>query len=681
MQFGQLQIFRPDGPVETILLEGDSIGIGRAPGNFLVLDRNGVSRYHVTISVKDGEAYLEDLESVNGTYIDGLPLAAHEPRLLRGGEEIQIADVRLVYQPVVDLDVTVRSATQTLEFGGYSIELEGPEMAVTPGAHSAAQLCISNMTDETQSFTVSVEGLPDDWARLDHRELDVPGNDKRDIRISFKPRRHPDSKPGEYNFNINVEADGEVHSIASRLHVLKYSGYGVALAHPTIQGHQPFQMFVHNQGNAPLSLDFRGESPGNKLRFQIAPTSLILSAGERQTVSGRIEPIDRPLVGNDQAVRFDIISRARDASGFQAPISGKYVMGPAIPRWGLIAGGIASLLGVGLAILLVFGVLLGSDNDDPETTDVVDVSAPTIAQFDLNASETTIDQPVLISWDIENSELASVVVVRDEDKITTYALPNTVGVNFEIPIESAGRYTLRLEGKNGDQETVEERVIFVKPDLELNVNVPGNQDGSMVLYRNVEQVVEMSWDVNWTADPGQDTRPAPTVILDSPALGYVEQNVPLSSPAQQITIRPTTLDSITISLLSNGPDSVQNELEQEILVVEPVCTVFEDNTALYGGPDADTYEVLGRVQPGALQLDARIEDGTWVRVFVPANLNLERPLAWIEVEQLNCSINLDDLLVTDEIPQAPRSPQQTPSPAATGTIAPSPRPTQQISGG
>jgi pSer/pThr/pTyr-binding forkhead associated (FHA) protein len=683
MQFGHLQIFRPDGMVETVMLNGETVGIGRSPGNYLVLDRDGVSRYHVTLSAKDDDVYIEDLESVNGTYIDGLPLPPHDPRLLRGGEEIQIADVRLVFQPMLDLDVTIKTVTQSVEADGYVIELEGPDIAVTPGAHASARLHISNMTAEPQTFTIFVEGIPADWVRLDHRQLEVPADEKRDIRINFKPRRHPDSKPGEYDMQVKVQADDEsatTYTIDNQLHVLKYSGYGVALANPTVKGTEPFQLYVHNQGNAPLSIGFRGESPGNKLQFEIAPPSVILSAGERKTISGRMVTRQRALFGNSREHRFDIISRSRDASSFQAPISGTYVEEPLIPLWGVIGGAVLAILGL---LLLGFVALSLFDGDDDSSPTTVPVAAPAVLSYDINAAQTTVTDPVLVTWDTSDAELVSLILMRDEEELATYALPGPQGVNYELPIAAAGRYTLLLEAKNRDLETTDQRTVFVSPALSLDINIPGSAEGSaLTLFRNVEQEVEIAWDATWTDDPVNDQRTAPTVVLDCPAFGYDQQNVALSSPPQTITTMPTTDDRIECTLISNGPDDVQNDLVMTILIVQPTCDTVNESTDIYLGPDEQGYPVLYTVPEAqrTLQVNTRTEDSTWVQVLIPDDVPVQQAFGWIPLDQLSeasCSFeDVDDLLIADVIPTRQPPPQDTPRP----TITPSPV-AEDVSGG
>lgn len=48
----------------------ERITIGRRPGNHLVLDADNVSREHVAVERRDGEYYIVDLGSANGTYLN-----------------------------------------------------------------------------------------------------------------------------------------------------------------------------------------------------------------------------------------------------------------------------------------------------------------------------------------------------------------------------------------------------------------------------------------------------------------------------------------------------------------------------------------------------------------------------------------------------------------------------------
>lgn len=56
----------------------------------------GVSRQHALILVDDGMLKLVDLDSTNGTFLNGTRLPPHQPRILRDGDEIMLS--RLVMQ-------------------------------------------------------------------------------------------------------------------------------------------------------------------------------------------------------------------------------------------------------------------------------------------------------------------------------------------------------------------------------------------------------------------------------------------------------------------------------------------------------------------------------------------------------------------------------------------------------
>jgi pSer/pThr/pTyr-binding forkhead associated (FHA) protein len=55
----------------------------------------GVSRHHAQFTVKDETLYIEDLESTNGTRINGYELQPHKPYRITQSDEIELGDLRL----------------------------------------------------------------------------------------------------------------------------------------------------------------------------------------------------------------------------------------------------------------------------------------------------------------------------------------------------------------------------------------------------------------------------------------------------------------------------------------------------------------------------------------------------------------------------------------------------------
>lgn len=55
----------------------------------------GVSRKHARFDLKDYSLYIMDLDSTNGTYLNGLRILPNQPRIVRDGDEIRLGRMRL----------------------------------------------------------------------------------------------------------------------------------------------------------------------------------------------------------------------------------------------------------------------------------------------------------------------------------------------------------------------------------------------------------------------------------------------------------------------------------------------------------------------------------------------------------------------------------------------------------
>jgi pSer/pThr/pTyr-binding forkhead associated (FHA) protein len=80
---------------ELFPLDRASVVLGRHPLCDVVLESASVSRQHGKITSSDGNYYLQDLNSRNGTYLNGKPIA--KPQLLKEGDEIGICDLAFVF--------------------------------------------------------------------------------------------------------------------------------------------------------------------------------------------------------------------------------------------------------------------------------------------------------------------------------------------------------------------------------------------------------------------------------------------------------------------------------------------------------------------------------------------------------------------------------------------------------
>ena len=82
------------GTAEDFIISHTPFRIGsKAGGNDAVLSSSAVSRYHAKITREDGIFMLEDLNSTNGTFLNGKLLNYHETVPLKAMDTISFADV------------------------------------------------------------------------------------------------------------------------------------------------------------------------------------------------------------------------------------------------------------------------------------------------------------------------------------------------------------------------------------------------------------------------------------------------------------------------------------------------------------------------------------------------------------------------------------------------------------
>lgn len=672
MALGRLEIFSTDGPVENFILEKETTAIGRSIGNDLVLDRNGVSRYHVAIVSKDQQTTIEDLESVNGTYIDGLRVNPHEPRILRGGEEIQIGDLRLVFHPSTDFDTTIANlaiATQQIEAEGFRLELEGPYIAVAPGAHGPATLRIINTSSRPEHFSIQVEGIPKEWVRLDRTELDLPAGEDIQIGASFRPLRRSDTTPGEYKVVFKVRSQStpdRFTEVTTKLHILQYNGFGAALGNSLAEGTKNFQLYVHNQGNGPLSLNFYGHSPA--LHIDLTPPHITLKAGERQTITGQIRPKRPHWFGKPRQHKYVIISRSLDAAGFQVPLEGTYHEKPSMPTWAplmaLAAFFLAAAVVIGIAL-----VIFSSDGDDDNNGSQEGDSQPVVQSFSVASPEVIWNEPFRVAWVTEAASNVTLTVERGGVVVAEYPQLDPSG-ETSIVLEDAGRYNLTLIAENGDQSVRQPSSVVVRPSLTLAIVYPS---GQTELYRNVEQQITLNWSVEWSYNPSDPNSLPPQVILNSPPLGYDNTNVAAVGTNQTITVRPESADAIVITLQSIGPDNIQAQNEERITVVYPSCTLQLPATDVFAGPAKQGYPLLLSLSPNVVvEVDARNSGGDWLRIRLDGQNFVQQPFGWIQTQGTSCDFPMEALLVTTDYapPATPTTPVATPRANTTPSVSP-----------
>jgi pSer/pThr/pTyr-binding forkhead associated (FHA) protein len=80
--------------IKEVQLTKDRTTLGRRPYNDIVIDNLAVSGEHAVLQMMGSEVYLEDLNSTNGTYVNG---KAVKKQLLQSNDTVEIGKYKIKY--------------------------------------------------------------------------------------------------------------------------------------------------------------------------------------------------------------------------------------------------------------------------------------------------------------------------------------------------------------------------------------------------------------------------------------------------------------------------------------------------------------------------------------------------------------------------------------------------------
>lgn len=135
------------------------VTIGREEGNALRLNDERVSRYHAKVQAEDGDIILTDLDSTNGTRVNG---AAVQIRRLRPGDQLSIGRTMLLFGTMEEIEARrAGGAAGTSQHGGAQT-VRADELAAASGRVSVAA---------SKRAEPAAPAAPAEWSAKD---LDIP---------------------------------------------------------------------------------------------------------------------------------------------------------------------------------------------------------------------------------------------------------------------------------------------------------------------------------------------------------------------------------------------------------------------------------------------------------------------------------------------------------------------------
>lgn len=117
--------------IKEVQLTKDRTTLGRRPYNDIVIDNLAVSGEHAVLQMTGNEVYLEDLNSTNGTYVNG---KAVKKQLLQNSDTVEIGKYKIKY--INEVASAGFEKTMVIKAGGAGLAMPPP--AASPSSASAA---------------------------------------------------------------------------------------------------------------------------------------------------------------------------------------------------------------------------------------------------------------------------------------------------------------------------------------------------------------------------------------------------------------------------------------------------------------------------------------------------------------------------------------------------------------
>lgn len=166
----KLILLKNDTVLRDISLSKERITIGRRPQNDIVIKDLAISGEHAAIVTVNGDSILEDLNSTNGTQVNGQPVRKH---FLQNGDVIELAQFRMQYA-LNDAEEFLRGAVSANSRHGNEDSLPGSKAAIMvlngPGAGREIALNKPLITIGRPGIQVAVVSRSDNRYFLAHVE-------------------------------------------------------------------------------------------------------------------------------------------------------------------------------------------------------------------------------------------------------------------------------------------------------------------------------------------------------------------------------------------------------------------------------------------------------------------------------------------------------------------------------
>lgn len=376
-----VHILEPGQEPRSQELKSGVMTIGRGADNDIVIDQPGISRHHARLDF-DGTNYtITDLHSTNGTYREEQPLPPGEAIIWSPGENLRIGEVWLRLEKAGQTQTTrafVPEATRPakhlpqtvamfLTADGHSIDasqvsqsargwvgasVEPANLGVTPGSSASFTLQLYNRGPQTDTFHISLQGIPSDWIAAPPRPVGIPAGNDRTLTITLRPPRTSAGRAGRHQVVLRVasqNAPNEIVELRLQVTVTAFSEFYSEMQPRQVRSGQVGQVLVQNRGNLPETYTVLWEDHFHSLVFEPPQVRVTVPPGKSAAVEYRPALIQPRWFGGETTHAYKTHVSAQ--TGQLQTHSGEYVSKALIPPWAPV--GLAALCVVLACFVLV----------------------------------------------------------------------------------------------------------------------------------------------------------------------------------------------------------------------------------------------------------------------------------------------------------------------------------------
>ncbi len=337
-----------NGAVQLKTIQLPLTMIGRDADNHIVIQDRKASRHHARIETREGNYWVVDLNSTNGTYYSNRRLEPGVSEIWNPEEELRIGDTyfRLLiadqnvqlpqdfHRRSPDNDQQSHSHTTGTASRPIFLQLEENRLSISPGDDADVNLVIQNLGDYVDIYNITLTGIDSTWYEIRSTSLSIlPGEQKR-VTIRFLPPQNSDTRAGSYPVTVRASsrrASSDFVEADLNLTITEFLTFGSSISPTVLQAGATGQITIHNQGNSLESYSVYWQDPSKSLVFTPPKPVFRVQGGEEILAEFRVDGKKQPIFSGNKKTPFS--AEIRSGSGRAQVHQAELVSRAIFPLW------------------------------------------------------------------------------------------------------------------------------------------------------------------------------------------------------------------------------------------------------------------------------------------------------------------------------------------------------------